>query len=144
MSIVLPLNEGNSVDSEDAAKPLQPGSASPVITYISQHSAHKRKVLKEALVQELKALVGRKSVEREAGREKKKVEFELVKDREGSGRGVGWAHLAEATSSQQPEWELKVLEAEHMTKDEKVRAAFGRPYALFPVFKVLILITIRS
>ena len=111
------------MDSEDAAKPLQPGSASPVITHTSRHSAHQRKLLKEALVQELKALVGRKNVEREAGGEKKKVEFELIKVREGNGRGVGWAHLTEATSSQQPEWELKALEAEHMTKDEQVRAA---------------------
>ena len=117
---MLPLNEGNGVESEDAAKQLQPGSASPVvvaaenekllpmpekivITYISQHSAHKRKLLKETLVQELKALVGRKNVEREAVREKKKVEVELVQDREGNGRGVGWAQLAEALSSQQPE-----------------------------------------
>ena len=90
--------------------------------------------MKEALVQELKALVGQKNVEREAGGEKKKVEFELVKVREGNGRGVGWAHLGEATSSQQPEWELKVLEAENMTKDEQVCAASRMTVCPFPSF----------
>ncbi|EDR00799.1 uncharacterized protein LACBIDRAFT_333854 [Laccaria bicolor S238N-H82] len=125
LSVVLPLNEGNSVE---LVKGLQIGDHARlvgvsgvmllmpekiVITYISRQSAHKQRLLKEdheALVKELK---------REAGGGGEK---ELVK---GGGVNRKWAPMAEASKSsqQQPEWELQVLEAEHMTKDEQVRAA---------------------
>ena len=82
--VVLLLNEGNSVDSEEVAKALQSGDVPPpvvveaengmpekvVITYISRQSARERKLLKEdheALGKELRTLVARTNAEKEEG-----------------------------------------------------------------------------
>ncbi|EDR00740.1 uncharacterized protein LACBIDRAFT_333819 [Laccaria bicolor S238N-H82] len=127
LSVVLPLNEGNGMEvvkgsqMGDHARFVGAEAENEKMLPMPEKSAHKRRLLKEdheALVKELKALVARKNAEREAGGGEK----ELVK---GGGVDRKWAPLASASTSsqQQPEWKLQVLEAEHMTKDEQVRAA---------------------
>ena len=99
-----------------------------VITYISRQSAHKRKLLEEdheALVRELIALFERKNTEREAGREKKKVEVELVKDER---EVVG--ELSKLS------WQRRPLPSQSGNLS-KSTLLLGRPSALFSPFKVL-------
>lgn len=84
-----------------------------VINYISRQGTSKRKLVTEdhdALVEELKVLVEKKNKE-------------AMKDlKEDGDKWVRW----------RPLWELNVLQAEKMTKDEQVRAAAKTTVNLFP------------
>ncbi|KAF8963256.1 hypothetical protein BDZ97DRAFT_2059156 [Flammula alnicola] len=84
-----------------------------VISYISRQSARNRKLVEEdhdVLVKALEALVERKNGERKAFLE-------------GFGRAVGVDDDGDDDGVPPLEWELSVLQAEKMSKDEQIRAA---------------------
>jgi hypothetical protein len=89
-----------------------------VITYISRQGTTRRRLVMEdhdALVEELKALVDRKN--EEAAKE--------LKIDEGKGE------------KKKPMWELNVLQAEKMSKDEQVKATAKSTVSVLPSFSRL-------
>ncbi|TEB19958.1 hypothetical protein FA13DRAFT_1757975 [Coprinellus micaceus] len=96
-----------AIDVGDEYQAALPMPTEVVITYISRQSARNRKLLKEdhqLLVESMEDLVKRKNTEREVLVTKNK-------------------RLGTKKAEVPPPWSFDLLEAEHLSKDEQVRAA---------------------